>query len=215
MWALSKHDRTTYDLVSFQHTKVTITRGEISKTHTRRQVVFHVTNYMGKTLWKETFSSVNRPNFQQISKLWCLPFLINRSIFPFQIFISRKARRSAVGLASVKLTRSFSMNHQVTLLIYVLFLSHVFHHFINWEWPPSGLRILMKEMFHFRNKWKSKWSSQLNKQLKRLNKNLKKFRLDQKINFRNKVTSKGCWMAPPQKLGLELDPSFLQLKLGI
>lgn len=57
------------------------------------------------------------------------PFLINHSIFPFQIFINLKARRSAVGLASVKLTRSFSMNHQVTLLIYVPFLRHVFHHF--------------------------------------------------------------------------------------
>ena len=58
------------------------------------------------------------------------PFLINHSIFPFQIFISLQARRSAVELASLKLTRSFSMNDQVTLLIYVLFLRHVFHHFI-------------------------------------------------------------------------------------
>lgn len=136
--ALSKHDSTTYDLASFQHTWVTITRREISKTHIRRQAVFHVTNYMGQTLWKETFSSANVSNFQQISKLWCLPFLINHSIFPFQIFISFKARRSAVGLALVKLTDSFSMNHQVTLLIYVLFLRHVFHHFIYWEWPPDS-----------------------------------------------------------------------------
>ena len=182
---------------------------------------------MGQTLWKETFSSANLPNFQQISKLWCLiPSSSTIQFFPSKSSLVFRHAGAAVELASVKLTRSFSMNDQVTLLIYVLFLRHVFHHFIYWEWPPyslglsfllspSGLRILMKEMFHFRNKWKRKWFWQLNKQLKRLNKNLKKFRLGQKIYFRNKVTSKGCWKAPLQKLGLELDPSFLQLKLGI
>lgn len=67
MWALSKRDRTTYDLASCRNTKVTITvsRGKFQNLHVQR-AVFHVINYMGQTLSKEIFSGVNLPNFQQI-----------------------------------------------------------------------------------------------------------------------------------------------------